>query len=109
MEKLKEEVKINFPNAKVEIFSSDLISSSENLENFYKLVTNGEIDILIGTQIVAKGHNFPNLTFVAVVDADIGFNGGDLRAGEKTFQLLIQVFLQNLEILSLSARMVRLL
>ena len=91
VEKLKEEVKINFPKAKVEIFSSDLISSSENLENFYKLVTNGEIDILIGTQIVAKGHNFPNLTFVAVVDADIGFNGGDLRAGEKTFQLLIQV------------------
>jgi primosomal protein N' (replication factor Y) len=51
----------------------------------------GEIDILIGTQIVAKGHNFPNLTFVGVVDADLGLKGGDLRAGERTFQLVSQV------------------
>jgi superfamily II DNA/RNA helicase len=52
---------------------------------------NNEIDILIGTQIVAKGHNFPNLTFVGVVDADLGLKGGDLRAGERTFQLVSQV------------------
>jgi len=51
----------------------------------------GEIDILIGTQIVAKGHHFPNLTLVGVVDADLGLTGGDLRAAERTFQLLHQV------------------
>ena len=51
----------------------------------------GAIDILIGTQIVAKGHNFPTLTLVGVVDADAGLRGGDLRAGERTFQLLLQV------------------
>ena len=51
----------------------------------------GEIDVLIGTQIVAKGHNFPNLTLVGVVDADSGMKGGDLRAGERTYQLLSQV------------------
>ncbi len=51
----------------------------------------GEIDILIGTQIVAKGHNFPHLTLVGVVDADLGLRGGDLRAGEKTYQTLVQV------------------
>jgi primosomal protein N' (replication factor Y) len=54
-------------------------------------MTNGEIDILIGTQMAAKGHHFPNLTLVAVVDADLGLNGGDLRAAERTFQLLYQV------------------
>jgi primosomal protein N' (replication factor Y) len=51
----------------------------------------GQIDILIGTQMAAKGHHFPNLTLVAVVDADLGLNGGDLRAAERTFQLLYQV------------------
>ena len=51
----------------------------------------GEIDILIGTQMAAKGHHFPKLTLVAVVDADLGLNGGDLRAAERTFQLLYQV------------------
>jgi len=51
----------------------------------------GDIDVLLGTQIVAKGHNFPNLTLVGVVDADSGLKGGDLRAGERTFQLLSQV------------------
>ena len=51
----------------------------------------GEIDILIGTQMAAKGHHFPNLTLVAVIDADLGLNGGDLRAAERTFQLLYQV------------------
>jgi primosomal protein N' (replication factor Y) len=52
---------------------------------------NGDIDILIGTQMAAKGHHFPNLTLVAVIDADLGLNGGDLRAAERTFQLLYQV------------------
>jgi primosomal protein N' (replication factor Y) len=51
----------------------------------------GSIDILVGTQIVAKGHNFPNLTLVGVVDGDLGLKGGDLRAGERTYQLLSQV------------------
>ena len=51
----------------------------------------GEIDILIGTQILAKGHHFPALTFVGIVDADLGLSGGDLRAAERTYQLLSQV------------------
>ena len=50
----------------------------------------GEIDILVATQAAAKGHNFPKLTLVGVVDADLGLRGGDLRAGERTFQLLAQ-------------------
>ena len=54
-------------------------------------VTAGEVDILIGTQIIAKGHHFPNLTLVGVVDADLGLSGGDLRASERTHQLLTQV------------------
>jgi primosomal protein N' (replication factor Y) len=54
-------------------------------------MTKGEIDVLIGTQMAAKGHHFPNLTLVAVVDADLGLQGGDLRAAERTFQLLYQV------------------
>ena len=51
----------------------------------------GEIDIMIGTQMVVKGHNFPNLTFVGVIDGDLSLSGGDLRAGERTFQTLVQV------------------
>jgi len=61
------------------------------VRNIIERMQNSEIDILIGTQIVAKGHNFPNLTFVGVVDADSGLKGGDLRAGERTFQVLSQV------------------
>ncbi len=91
VERLAEEVHTRFRGARVEVLSSDTINSAEDLRALITRMETGEIDILIGTQIVAKGHNFPTLTLVGVVDADAGLRGGDLRAGERTFQLLLQV------------------
>lgn len=91
VERIEEEVRDSFPNARIEIFSSDTTPNGEAVRGLVARMENDEIDILIGTQIVAKGHNFPNLTFVGVVDADLGLKGGDLRAGERTFQLVSQV------------------
>ena len=91
VERVEEEVRDLFPQARVEIFSSDTAPDGESVRALVNRMAAGEIDILIGTQIVAKGHNFPRLTMVGVVDADIGLKGGDLRAGERTFQLLSQV------------------
>ena len=91
VERIEEEVREFFPNARIEIFSSDTTPDGEAVRGLVQRMEQGEIDILIGTQIVAKGHNFPNLTFVGVVDADLGLKGGDLRAGERTFQLVSQV------------------
>jgi primosomal protein N' (replication factor Y) len=91
VERVHEEVSNLFPNARIEIFSSDTTPNGEAVRDLVTRMENNEIDILIGTQIVAKGHNFPNLTFVGVVDADSGLKGGDLRAGERTFQLISQV------------------
>ncbi|MEZ6028728.1 MAG: primosomal protein N' [Hyphomonadaceae bacterium] len=91
VERLAEEVHTRFHGARVEVLSSDTVTSPENLRELIARMEAGAIDILIGTQIVAKGHNFPTLTLVGVVDADAGLRGGDLRAGERTFQLLLQV------------------
>ncbi|MBL8537537.1 MAG: primosomal protein N' [Hyphomonadaceae bacterium] len=91
VERIEEEVRFFFPNARIEIFSSDTTPNGEAVRNLVERMEKSEIDILIGTQIVAKGHNFPNLTFVGVIDADLGLKGGDLRAGERTFQLVSQV------------------
>lgn len=91
VERIEEEVREHFPEARIEIFSSDTAPNGEAVRDLVSRMEKGEIDILIGTQIVAKGHNFPNLTFVGVVDADLGLRGGDLRAGERTFQLVSQV------------------
>lgn len=91
VERLAEEVHTRFHGAKVEVLSSDTVNSPEELRALIARMESGAIDILIGTQIVAKGHNFPTLTLVGVVDADAGLRGGDLRAGERTFQLLLQV------------------
>jgi primosomal protein N' (replication factor Y) len=91
VERIEEEVRELFPEARIEIFSSDTTPNGEAVRDLVQRMEAGEIDILIGTQIVAKGHNFPNLTFVGVVDADLGLKGGDLRAGERTFQLVSQV------------------
>ncbi|MET0183272.1 MAG: primosomal protein N' [Caulobacterales bacterium] len=91
VERVHEEVIELFPQARVEIFSSDTAPNGEAVREIVGRMERGEIDILIGTQIVAKGHNFPNLTCVGVIDADAGLKGGDLRAGERTFQLLSQV------------------
>jgi primosomal protein N' (replication factor Y) len=75
----------------VEVLSSDTVTSADSLRDLIARMEGGAIDILIGTQIVAKGHNFPSLTLVGVVDADAGLRGGDMRASERTFQLLLQV------------------
>ncbi|MEL6386159.1 MAG: primosomal protein N', partial [Pseudomonadota bacterium] len=91
VERVAEEVRTLLPHARIEIFSSDTAQSGEDTRAIVDRMASGETDILVGTQIVAKGHNFPNLTLVGVVDADSGMKGGDLRAGERTFQLLSQV------------------
>jgi primosomal protein N' (replication factor Y) len=91
VERVDEEIREYFPDARTEIFSSDTTQSGDEVRALVQRMAEGEIDILIGTQIVAKGHNFPNLTMVGVVDADLGLRGGDLRAGERTFQLISQV------------------
>lgn len=91
VERIAEEVRVLLPNAKVEIFSSDTAHGGAETMGIVERMASGEIDVLVGTQIVAKGHNFPHLTLVGVVDADSGLQGGDLRAGERTYQLLSQV------------------
>ena len=91
LEKIEEEVAAKFPNAHTALVSSDTIMSREALERIVHKMESGEIDVIIGTQILAKGHHFPNLTLVGVVDADMGLFGTDFRAGEHTFQQLFQV------------------
>ena len=91
VERIHEEVLKLFPTAKTALITSETINNPKIFSDISDKVLSGELDILIGTQILAKGHNFPNLTFVGVIDADMGLSGGDLRAGERTFQLLHQV------------------
>lgn len=92
VERVAEEVAERFPDARVAMLSSDLIPSLIEMREMIKRIEAGEIDIIIGTQIVAKGHNFPDLALVGVVDGDLGLaQGADPRAGERTFQLLHQV------------------
>src|SRR5690606_10931278 len=91
VERLAEEVALLFPDARVAIMASDLLTGPRATAELVRRVTDQEIDILIGTQVVAKGHHFPMLTMVGVVDADLGLSGGDLRASERTWQLLSQV------------------
>ncbi|XBQ17429.1 MAG: primosomal protein N' [Oceanicaulis sp.] len=90
VERVAEEAARRFPEAKVEVFSSDTAQSGDAVRDVVSRMEAGEIDILVGTQIAAKGHNFPRLTLVGVVDADLGLAGGDLRAGERTYQTLVQ-------------------
>ena len=91
VERLAEEVKELFPDARVAVLSSDLFGSARALKEQIVAIGKGEADIIIGTQLVAKGHNFPHLTLVGVIDADLGLQGSDLRAAERTFQLMRQV------------------
>jgi len=91
VERLAEETAELFPEARVEVLSSDLFGSARALKARIEAIAGGGADIVIGTQIVAKGHNFPALTLVGVIDADLGLQGSDLRAAERTFQLMRQV------------------
>ena len=91
IERIQEEVKVRFPKAKTISISSDTLTSQTRLGEIIASIERKEVDIIIGTQIVVKGHHFPNLTLVGVIDGDMGFAGGDLRANENTFQVLTQV------------------
>jgi primosomal protein N' (replication factor Y) len=91
VERLEEEARSLFPQARIAVFSSDIVADAQAARELVARMEGGEIDILVATQAAAKGHNFPGLTLVGVVDADLGLKGGDLRAAERTFQLLAQV------------------
>ena len=91
VERVAEEFAAFFPEARFAIASSDILHGPAETQGAIRAMARREIDVLIGTQIVAKGHHFPQLTLVGVVDADLGGSDGDLRARERTFQLLHQV------------------
>ncbi|MCE8005921.1 primosomal protein N' [Aestuariivita sp.] len=91
VERLTEEAVALFPEARVATLSSDMFGSARALKAEIEAIGKGGADIIIGTQLVAKGHNFPLLTLVGVIDADLGLQGSDLRAAERTFQLMRQV------------------
>ncbi len=91
VERIAEEVVERFPDAKVVLLSSDLVPSLIEMRALITQIEQGEAQIIIGTQIVAKGHNFPDLSLVGIIDADLGLGGADPRAAERTFQLMHQV------------------
>jgi len=90
VERLAEEVAALFPAARTLVLSSDFPGGIERLRAQLDAAARGDYDVIIGTQLVAKGHNFPFLTLVGIVDADVGLSNGDPRAAERTFQLLRQ-------------------
>jgi primosomal protein N' (replication factor Y) len=91
VERLDEETATLFPGTRVLVLSSDLIATAERMREELREIVEGRIDIIIGTQLVAKGHHFPRLNLVGIIDADLGLANGDPRAAERTFQLLHQV------------------
>ena len=91
VEKIEKEVNEIFPNARTIIMASDTTDTNKKLEEIVNKILNDEVDIIIGTQLVAKGHHFPKLTLVGILDSDASLFGGDIRASERTYQLLTQV------------------
>ena len=91
VERVAEELTLSFPEKRISIMSSDNVNTSNKIKKFIDDINNKEIDIIVATQIMAKGYDFPNLSLVGIVDADAGLFGGDPRAIEKTFNLLQQV------------------
>ncbi|HCX14886.1 MAG TPA: primosomal protein N', partial [Rhodospirillaceae bacterium] len=91
IERVAEEAVIRWPEAEIRTVASDTLSRPSAVAELVKDILNHRVDILIGTQVLAKGHHFPGLTLVGVVDADLGLSGWDLRAAERTHQLLHQV------------------
>ena len=90
VERISEEVKKNFPNKQIEIFSSDTMNKKNSKDKLEKIINN-EIEILVGTQLISKGFHFPNLNCIVVVDIDLSLNGHDLRGAEKNLQLYHQL------------------
>jgi primosomal protein N' (replication factor Y) (superfamily II helicase) len=91
VERVEEEARLLFPQARIVVFSSDTAPDARSARVLIEAMERGDFDIMVATQSAAKGHNFPRLTLVGVVDADVGLRGGDLRAAERTYQLLTQV------------------
>ncbi|WP_420145203.1 primosomal protein N' [Sphingobium sp.] len=91
VERIADEVKALWPQARTAIATSDTLWSPARAADFVKSVEAGDVDIIVGTQLITKGYHFPNLTLVGVIDADLGLEGGDLRAAERTFQQIVQV------------------
>ncbi len=91
VERIADEVGELFPEARVAIATSDTLNSPDKAAEFLETVQNKAIDVIVGTQLVTKGFHFPELTLVGVVDADLGLEGGDLRAAERTYQQVAQV------------------
>ncbi len=91
VERIHDEIKSSYPSASIFVATSETLSNEAATVDFIDKVESGKIDIIIGTQIVAKGYDFPNLTLIGVIDGDMTLTGGDLRAGEQTFQILHQV------------------
>ncbi|MDR2724067.1 MAG: primosomal protein N' [Holosporaceae bacterium] len=91
VERIFEEIRKKIPDVRLELASSDTISSNKDIGRLLDRINNNEVDVVIGTQILAKGHHFPNITLVGIVDGDLGLNGADMRASEKTYQLVNQV------------------
>lgn len=89
--KLKKELENLFPTARIAVADSDAIQGEKQMGELVEEMEHGDIDILIGTQMVAKGHHFPKLTLSAIIDGDMGLASGELRAAERTFQVLMQV------------------
>ena len=91
VERLDEEVRRRFPTARVAVLTSDTPGGPKRAKAILDAISSGSVDIIIGTQLITKGYHFPELTCVGVIDADLSLNGGDLRAGERTFQQMEQV------------------
>ncbi len=91
VERIQEEVQALLPEARTLVLASDAVTSPKMIDTAVRAVEDHKVDVIVGTQMIAKGHHFPSLTCVGVIDADLGLSGGDLRAGERTFQLLHQV------------------
>lgn len=91
VEKVEEEVRRTFPQARIALITSDNVTSFDDVDRLVKQILNREIDIIIGTQMIAKGHDFPDLNLVGIIDADALLYSSELRALEKTFQILTQV------------------
>lgn len=91
VEKIDNEVKELFPEKKSIIITSDTVQNTIEIRNIFDRIMNGDVDIIIGTQMITKGYDFPNLTLVGVLDADASLFGANFRSAERTYQLLTQV------------------
>jgi primosomal protein N' (replication factor Y) len=90
VERIADELRELIPAARVAVITSDTLNAPDKIAAFVSAVEDKAIDIIVGTQLVTKGYHFPELTLVGVIDADMGLEGGDLRAGERTYQQIAQ-------------------